>query len=117
VELYVSDINRALAFWTGPLGFTIAYQRPEDGFAYLERFDGPLVMLYQADAQRGGMCLQLFIADIDAVAARLGPQIEDGPREVWRRWGDVMGGKREITVRDPDGFLVLLAQDNGTRPL
>ena len=38
-------------------------------------------------------------------------------REVWRRYGDIEGGRREIFVLDPDGYLVMLARDLGTRPL
>jgi hypothetical protein len=40
-----------------------------------------------------------------------------GPREVWRRYGDREGGKQEIFVLDPNGYLVMMAQDLGERPL
>jgi catechol 2,3-dioxygenase-like lactoylglutathione lyase family enzyme len=44
-ELIVSDIAVSLAFWCDRLGFAIAYQRPEQGFAYLERPEGAQIML------------------------------------------------------------------------
>jgi catechol 2,3-dioxygenase-like lactoylglutathione lyase family enzyme len=47
-ELLVADIDRSLAFWTGLIGFTVRFARPEDGFAYLDR-DGAQVMLEQYD--------------------------------------------------------------------
>ena len=36
-ELDVLDLEASLSFWCGILGFTVAYDRPERGFAYLER--------------------------------------------------------------------------------
>ncbi len=35
-ELMVTDLPDSLNFWVSCLGFTIAYQRPEHGFAYLD---------------------------------------------------------------------------------
>lgn len=43
-ELLVNDLTASLAFWCGPLGFRIAYDRPAAGFAYLER-EGAQLML------------------------------------------------------------------------
>jgi len=36
-ELLVEDLCESLYFWREALGFEIAYQRPEQKFAYLER--------------------------------------------------------------------------------
>ncbi|WP_338011538.1 VOC family protein [Methylobacterium sp. Leaf106] len=47
-ELDVHDLPASLAFWCGTLGFTVAYSRPENGFAYLER-GGAQVMLNVAN--------------------------------------------------------------------
>ena len=46
-ELLVSDIAASLKFWRDRLGFAIAYQRPEQAFAYLERPEGAQIMLCQ----------------------------------------------------------------------
>jgi hypothetical protein len=43
-EFVVGHLAASLHFWCDLLGFRIAYQRPEDDFAYLER-DGAQVML------------------------------------------------------------------------
>ena len=40
-----------------------------------------------------------------------------GPRAIWRRWGDREGGKREFFVLDPNGYLIMRAEDLGERPL
>lgn len=49
-ELLVEDINASRAFWLDLLGFEIAYQRPEEGFVYLERPEGAQIM----PSQRSG---------------------------------------------------------------
>lgn len=67
-----------------------------------------------------GVMFQVFVADLAPIAAALataGVRLTAGPREVWRRWGDREGGKREIVVQDPDGYLVMIAEDLGERPL
>ena len=46
-ELQVSDFDESLAFYTEVLGFAVAWSRPEEGFALLER-EGASVMLEQA---------------------------------------------------------------------
>jgi len=46
-ELLVSDIGSRLEFWCDRFGFAVAYQRPEEAFAYLERPDGARIMLSQ----------------------------------------------------------------------
>ena len=43
-EILVNDFDISLSFWRDLLGFTIAYARPDDRFAYLER-QGAQIML------------------------------------------------------------------------
>lgn len=129
-ELLVEDIGASLKFWREILGFEIAYQRPAEGFAYLERPEGSQIMLCRrsgawetGELQRPygrGVMFQVYVADIQPTLAKLdalGVALHAGPREVWRRYGDREGGKREIFVLDPDGYLVMMAEDLGERPL
>jgi catechol 2,3-dioxygenase-like lactoylglutathione lyase family enzyme len=129
-ELLVSDIGASLAFWTELLGFGIAYQRPAEKFAYLERPDGAQIMLSERSGvwETGplkvpfgrGVMFQISVDSIAPVAsalARAGWPVDTGPREVWRRYGDREGGKREIVVLDPDGYLVMVAENLGERAL
>jgi catechol 2,3-dioxygenase-like lactoylglutathione lyase family enzyme len=129
-ELLVEDLAASRAFWQGVLGFEVAYQRPEQGFVYLERPDGAQIMLCQRSGNwetaaleppyGRGVMFQVYVddlQDIQGALARRGLRLYAGPCEVWRRWGDREGGKREIVVQDPDGYLVMLAQDLGERPL
>ena len=129
-EILVEDIGASRAFWQELLGFEVAYQRPEENFAYLERPEGAQIMLHQrcGDWETGpmerplgqGVMFQVQIDDIGATTAKLSAAdwpLYAGPREVWRRLGDREGGQREIFVQDPDGYLIMLAQDLGERPI
>ena len=40
-----------------------------------------------------------------------------GPRVVWRATGDHESGQREVFVQDPDGYLLMVAENIGRRPL
>ncbi|GAB4191397.1 MAG: VOC family protein [Thalassobaculales bacterium] len=129
-ELHVLDLEASLAFWTGLLGFAVAYRRREEKFAYLERPEGGQIMLCQRHGRfetgpldpplgRGAM-FQVYIEGLQPVLDRLaaaGWPLYLGPREVWRRTGDREGGQREVFVQDPDGYLVMAAESLGSRPL
>lgn len=129
-ELLVEDFSASLAFWSDILGFGIAYQRPEQHFAYLERSEGAQVMLCQRAGNwetgplerpfgRGAM-FQVYVDDlatVEAAVSAAGVPLHQGQREVWRRTGNIESGQREIFVLDPDGYLIMMAQNIGRRAL
>jgi catechol 2,3-dioxygenase-like lactoylglutathione lyase family enzyme len=105
-----------------------AYQRPTERFVYLERADGSQIMLCEQNGRfetgamerplGRGVMFQLYVADLKAVLERLAARaltIYLGPREIWRAVGALEFGQREIFVQDPDGYLVMVAQNIGTR--
>jgi catechol 2,3-dioxygenase-like lactoylglutathione lyase family enzyme len=51
-ELLVEDLCESLYFWREALGFEIAYQRPEQKFAFLERPEGAQIMLCERSGGR-----------------------------------------------------------------
>lgn len=129
-EMMVTDYPRSLSFWTGSLGFAVAFERPAQKLACLVHPDGAQVMIYQRDGdwETGpmdvpygrGAVIQVYVRDADAMAdairaARV--QFYVAPREKWRDWGDRLGGQREFLVQDPDGYLVMVAQRIGERAL
>ncbi len=129
-EMMVDDYPRSLAFWTGPMGFDLAFTRPAQKLACLVHPDGAQIMIYERDGdwETGpmlppfgrGMVVQVYVADVDAMAramTRAGVPFYVEPREKWRDWGDRMGGQREFLVQDPDGYLVMVVQRIGERPL
>ena len=120
--------RRELVFWRDVLAFSVAYQRPAERFVYLERADGSQIMLCEQNGRfetgamerplgRGAM-FQLYVDDLGAVLERLAAHaltIYLGPREIWRAVGALEFGQREVFVQDPDGYLVMVAQNIGTR--
>ncbi|WP_341915690.1 VOC family protein [Ferrovibrio terrae] len=130
VELLVQDFTISLSFWRDVLGFGIAYQRPVERFVYLEHPDGAQIMLCQRHGQwetgplqrpyGRGLMLQVYVRRLDPVIAALTAMdwpIHTGLRETWRRVGDRESGQLEVFVQDPDGYLLMVAEEIGERPL
>ncbi len=125
-EIYISDYARSLAFYTGLLGFSVRYDRPEEGFAYLER-DGAELMLDTIDGGTRswitapletpfgrGVNFQIQVRDI----ATLHRAVLDAgvslylPLEDKRyRCGDGFVVNRQFIVCDPDGYMLRFFQD------
>ncbi len=129
-ELHVNDLDASLVFWKDIIGFEIAYQRPEERFAYLEHPEGQQIMLCQRHGRfetgpmqspfGQGAMFQIYFKDITSILSALSTcawPIYLGPREVWRKVGDREAGQKEVFVQDPDGYLLMLAQKVAERPL
>ncbi|NQW09715.1 MAG: VOC family protein [Alphaproteobacteria bacterium] len=130
-EFVVSDIAASRRFYTEGLGFMVLFDRPEEGFAYLN-LDRVQIMLVQNRDDLTvvkilgpqtppfgvGSHLQIAAPDVDAMVDRLaerGHAILKGPTDVWRRVRDLECGQREIWLRDPDGYLLRFHADLGYR--
>lgn len=131
-ELIVTALTSSLDFWVTQLGFDIAYQRLEEGFAYLD-LQGAQIMLEQYDPDAGqwltaplenplgrGINLQIDVPAVAPVLQRLAaigwPLFRD-VEDAWYRAGAVEAGQRQFIVQDPDGYLVRLVQRLGERPV
>ena len=67
-----------------------------------------------------GAVIQIYVKDAAAMAAAITTAnipFYVALRDKWRDWGDRMGGQREFLVQDPDGYLVMVFQRIGTRPM
>lgn len=130
-ELNVVDIGASLRFWRDLCGFRVAYDRPEEGFAYLDR-DGAQVMLDEVGTGRRrwttgpfdpplgrGINLQIAVADpapiLEALAAAGWPLFMAAERK-WYRAGSVETGIDQFLVQDPDGYLLRFSASRGERP-
>ena len=131
-ELYCSDFPRSLHFYTEVLGFGVRYARQEERFAYLD-LGGAALMIEQTVEQARtlvagdldypfgrGINLQITVADVDALYARV--RAAEGRifwplEERWYRRREEEVGNRQFVVMDPDGYLLRFAQDLGARPL
>ena len=117
-ELAITDLNASLEFYVGLIGFSVVYDRPEEGFAFIQLGSAQLMLdtagmgrtIGDDPSQRGGgVNFQLEVDDFDALADRLAkagwPLVRE-PEERWYRTDEGDKGQRQLWVRDPDGYLL-----------
>jgi catechol 2,3-dioxygenase-like lactoylglutathione lyase family enzyme len=128
-ELVCADLQSSLAFYTTVLGFTIAFQREDEHFAYLEREGAELILQGPADRifaagelqhpYGRGVNLQIEVSDVDSLHQAViaaGAPVYLPMEEKWYRRDDVLLGNRQFIVQDPDGYLLRFYRDLGSRP-
>lgn len=130
-ELSVTDYEASRHFWCDLIGFSLRYERPEEGFGYLVLGNAHL-MLDQINQGRTwatgslerplgrGINFEVQVENLDTVLQRImsaGWPIFVEPEEKWYRAGDIEIGARQFLVQDPDGYLVRLQQEIGERPV
>ena len=129
-ELIVTDLHASLHFWTTLVGFSIAYERPEEGFVYLD-LDGAQIMLEQQNSVERqwlsdelttpfgrGINPQIEVVCVDTVINRLqtvGWPLFVEREDFWYRAGNKEVGQRQFLAQDPDGYLVRLIESLGER--
>ena len=128
-ELMVTDIAASLAFWCGPCGFRVLYDRPEDGFACVERGGSRLMLdeLPKGRAHRWEVAsterpfgrhvnLEITVEDLAPVLGALaaaGWPLFMPPETKTYRVGDGAVTVRQVLVQDPDGYLLRFSQRTG----
>lgn len=130
-ELLCRDFARSRAFYVDLLGFKCLYDRPEHGFAYLERGRAQ-IMIEQIDDQASwltgtmeapfgrGINLQIEVSDLADMVARLrvaAIELYREPYDAWYRVDQHETGQRQFLVQDPDGYLLRFCQHLGERPI
>lgn len=133
-ELWCSDFDVSLAFYTGVLGFEVAQQRGGDPHAYLA-FHGAQIMLAhweldgkwapwlpeQMDRPYGrGVNFQFMVPNVDALHEAIlsrgaKPFLDIYEQEIWKT--DCMDTRRQFMISDPDGYVLRFAQSLKTRPV
>jgi len=103
ILVQISDMDRSLAFWRDGLGLPFVLQ--EEGSTCWECVLGGVKILLHpawADAVGGqGAIIEIAVADVDAIHARLvaqGHAPEAPPQD--RPWGRTLG------LIDPDGYMI-----------
>jgi catechol 2,3-dioxygenase-like lactoylglutathione lyase family enzyme len=110
----VTDLKKAVAFFTDILGFSVVVRFGGD-YAYLEREGCGMRVLesHGADGAPPGnrrFCYYIDVHDVDALYAELKPKLDTLPE------GDVHGpadkpyGQRELCVIAPDGNVLAFGQ-------
>ena len=133
-ELYVTDLARSLNFYVDRLGFSVAYARPDEGFAFLE-LGGAQLMLEQTDSlepssaqdyENGrwrtgrlepplgrGVNFEIAVTSVEALAARLREadySLLLEPQEKTYRVGKQVKRVKRFLVADPDGYLLRFSE-------
>ena len=125
------DLEASLRFWRDLIGFPVAFDRPEERFAYLN-LDGAQIMLEQRNPEERqwltgplaaplgrGVNFQIEVQAIQPILDRLAGAawpLFMAPEEAWYRTGKTEAGQRQFLVQDPDGYLLRLFEDLGERP-
>ncbi len=131
-EFSVSDWLESRRFYCDLIGFNVLYERPEEGFCYLE-LNGAQLMIDQIGIGRDfslenvplerpfgrGLNVQIRVPDVHAILNRLSvvgitPYLP--LEENWYRRDNQEVGNRQFVVADPDGYLLRLFEDLGERP-
>jgi catechol 2,3-dioxygenase-like lactoylglutathione lyase family enzyme len=130
-ELSVTNFQNSLKFYTEIIGFVIKYDRPEEGFAYLELGEVEL-MIDQLGKGRDwktgefeypfgrGVNFEITVEDIEPILDKLKQNnitLFMEVEEKWYRKNDHEVGNKQFLVQDPDGYLLRFAQDLGKREL
>ncbi|WP_232699498.1 VOC family protein [Brevibacillus daliensis] len=130
-ELYVSDFEKSLSFYTGVLGFSISFQRTEQSFAFLS-LEGSQIMIMQYNPSGTwntgaleypygrGINLAFQIDNLDSIIQSLSNfnfPIKHGPKENRYRMGEAMLHNKEVLILDPDGYLLRFLQHLGVKKM
>lgn len=126
-ELLVTNLDQSLRFWRDFCGFEVAYERFEEGFAYLD-LDGAHVMLDERGHGRNwvtgpleppfgrGINFQVGVPSLQPILAALsgaGWPLFMAPERKWYRVGDEEKGVHQFLVQDPDGYLIRFSASLG----
>ena len=128
-ELCVFDLAASLRFWCRVLGFRVVYDRPEAGFAYLEREGAEIVLcltngVWETGPEERplgrGVNFQVRVLSLapllDSLAQDRWPLFLE-PHDAWYRVDAMETGNRQLLVQDPDGYLLRFYQDLGMREI
>lgn len=128
-ELSCANVAESLDFYTRILGFSVLYDRPEEGFAYLSREGAEIMLEQQSESWSVGVLERPYgrginiqievtsLAPILEALARRDVALFRPVEERWYRMGEVEGGNRQFLVQDPDGYLLRFFEDMGERPV
>ena len=105
----VSDLGRALDFYTNVLGFTV--QLRDDSYAYLVRDGIALRLITAADgATKGQQSCYICVENLDGLYEAMRPALEQLPEGRVRAPFDQPYGQREFHVTDEDSLLLFFGE-------
>lgn len=114
--MIVDDIERALAFFTGILGFETTFRRANYAYIHRETVGFRILEEKGEDAAPPGtrrFAHYIDVRDVDGLYAELKPRLDTLPsRDVYGPV-DQPYGQRELLVLAPDGNLIAFGQAIG----
>ena len=133
-ELWCSDFEESIKFYTDCIGFKVAQRRGQDPHAYLS-LNRAQIMIAHWTLEGSwepwhpeaithpfgrGVNFQFMVDDVQHLYERL---LSNGIKpfraiytsEVWKT--DCMNKRRQFMVLDPDGYLLRFSQSVSTRPV
>lgn len=130
-ELNISNFEKSLDFYTRVLGFSVAYQRAEEGFAFLTLGQAQIMIdaigkgrtWKTGDFEHPlgrGINFQIEVASINPLLTNLknnNVTLFLAVEEKWYRKNDTEVGNKQFLVQDPDGYLLRFTEDLGERPI
>ncbi|MEO0360410.1 MAG: VOC family protein [Pseudomonadota bacterium] len=112
----VQDIGRTKAFYADVLGFELLIDNKTASYAMMRR--GPAMLAFiqntSEEARKATSeqtAAQLWVTGIDALWAELAPRLAGRTDCSAKPPHDRDYGVREIHLKDPDGFLIFITQD------
>lgn len=126
-EFLVRNIDESLRFWCGFCGFSIHYERKEEGFAYLKKRHAEL-MLEEIGRSRNwvtdelivpfgrGINFQIDVDNIEPIYKNLKENsypIFMEPEEKWYQKTNSKVGVKQFLVQDPNGYLIRFSHHLG----
>jgi catechol 2,3-dioxygenase-like lactoylglutathione lyase family enzyme len=113
-QILVSDMQRAVAFYTGTLGFRVVFLYGEPPFYGLVERDGAGLNLRHVDdpaRYRAPESEQVLAANIPAEGVKaLFLGLERGGADFAQRLKEQPWGTQDFVLRDPDGNLLCFAE-------
>ncbi|MBI5123274.1 VOC family protein [Candidatus Roizmanbacteria bacterium] len=128
-ELYVSNFQKSLNFYTNILDFKLEYQRSNLLFAFLS-YQGSQIMIQQEDDDEEwhngkpeypygrGINFQIETDNIKNIIDALNKNkylLKREAKDSWYKVNNTLHGCREILVMDPDGYLLRFSQNIGKK--
>ncbi|MBP9719503.1 MAG: VOC family protein [Candidatus Levybacteria bacterium] len=130
-ELYVTDFEKSLHFYTNVLGFILEYQRKDPFFAFLS-YQGSNIMIQEIDPHEDeeyitgtfeyplgrGINFQIDTDDVSKLADSLKAHnylLRRDIQDSWYKVENMLHGCRQILVQDPDGYLLRFSQSIGEK--
>lgn len=111
--IHVTDLKKALAFFTETLGFTIDIRHGD--YAYITR-ENVAIRIMEQDGEEGAppgnrrFAYYIDVRDVDGLYRELKPQLDELPPADVHGPQDKPYGMRELLVIAPDGNILAFGQ-------